>query len=399
MNNIKIVITLLLFHGFSSCSPLKKLYVPFSEAKQVHSGFKDNIIRIYFDRMGFVYPDTQISYEDFKNNYGMLNLYYANNYPIYQEISRKNGIVPLTAKMDTTGPNEDPLQEYLLSSYANQINKLSKEKQVVFIIHGFNEYPLNKRDSSSFEEMRETREAIDRLFTGKKIQYVEVYWDGLSHEGGPKLLRYPNSIYIWGHSQVSATHVGLELRRLLQQLISERIYVITHSHGAGVITTSLFNVIKFKPRYYERKGHWLNEVNNKFNSITYNTPNQRFIVGMLAPAIPGVNVFMEYYHRTVNGKNEIANTANYRFLIGFNENDPVNLKFKVAASKIGSTTLGSKRTELLRTENLFKNRDIFGHVDFSKKADGSPQNDHSWFQYLRNSLPIDNFLKDMFSDL
>jgi hypothetical protein len=396
MNNIKIVITLVLFHGFSSCSPIKKLYVPFSEAKQLHAQSNDNITRIYFDRMGFVYPDLQIPYDDFKNNDGRLNLYYARNYPKYEVICRTNGIVPLQANFDTIAPNEDPLQEYLLSSYANQINNLSEEKEVVFIIHGFNEYPLNRRDSSSFAEMKETRDTMETLFKGRKFKYVEVYWDGLSQEGGPKLLRYPNSFKIWNNAQVSATHVGLELRRLLNKLNSHKIYVITHSHGAGVITTSLFNVIKFRPHYYEQQGHWLNEVNKKFNSKIYNTPSQRFIVGMLAPAIPGQNVFDEYYHRTVNGKNVITCTANYKFLIGFNENDPVNLKFKVAASKLGSTTLGCKSKELIRTENLFRNREIFGHVDFSKKADLSKQDNHSWFEYLRNSPPIDNFLKDMF---
>jgi hypothetical protein len=49
------------------------------------------------------------------------------------------------------------LQAALLKKYTDDINKSSEHKELVFIIHGFNEYPLNARDSSSFEEMKVTR--------------------------------------------------------------------------------------------------------------------------------------------------------------------------------------------------------------------------------------------------
>ena len=141
---------------------------------------------------------------------------------------------------------------------------------------------------------------------------------------------------------------------MLADIKKDKIIVFTHSHGAGVITTALFNVVKFKPNYYDKKDHWLYEVRLKYGSNIYNTPKQKFVVGMLAPAIPGVNVFKDYYQRTESGKEETTKNNNLRFVIGFNENDPVTKKYNIAPKKLGSTTLGCSAQELLQTENLYK---------------------------------------------
>lgn len=181
----------------ASCSPIKNLYVPFSEAKQKHSIENDGVIRIYFDRMGFIYPDIEVCNKDFKKNNGKLNLYYSNHLPYYRQLCKQNNVNPLVANMDTVAPFEDPLQATLIKKYIDQINNNTDGKELVFIIHGYNEFPLDARDISSYEEMRATREALKLQFKNKEFQFVEIYWDGLSQEGGSKILRHSNSIRIW----------------------------------------------------------------------------------------------------------------------------------------------------------------------------------------------------------
>ena len=60
--NLLIALALLLL----SCSPIKKLYVPFGEAKSIHASKNDDVIRIYFDRMGFIYPEMDFNNGEFK---------------------------------------------------------------------------------------------------------------------------------------------------------------------------------------------------------------------------------------------------------------------------------------------------------------------------------------------
>ncbi|WP_339758453.1 hypothetical protein [Algoriphagus aquimarinus] len=373
------------------------MYVPFGEAKEFHNEEKDDVIRIYFDRMGFIYPDIPIKSEEFTRNDGRLNQLYANNLNLYGNACEVENTIPSDSNLNTIPPYEDPLQTALIQKYIKKINVASDNKELVFIIHGFNEYPLNARDSSSFEEMKQTRHVLERQTSEKELHFIEIYWDGLTQEGGAEFLRPINSFKIWNNSQVSATHVGMELRRVLSKITKDNIYVITHSHGAGVITTALFNVIKFRPNLYTNEGSWLNELNMKYNNELYDTPKQKIVTGMLTPAIPGVNVFEEYYHRTISGKNVLSSETNLKFIVGFNEHDPVTRKFKVAAKKLGSTSLASIGNELLRTENLFNDRNIIDHVDFSTLSNGLPMNDHSWFTYLRNTNSMNRFITKLFN--
>jgi hypothetical protein len=68
-----IIPIVLILSTFFSCTPIKKLYVPFSEAKLKYAELKDDVIRIYFDRFGFLYPDLNIPYSDFINSLWITN--------------------------------------------------------------------------------------------------------------------------------------------------------------------------------------------------------------------------------------------------------------------------------------------------------------------------------------
>lgn len=382
----------------SSCSPLKKLYVPFSEAKTKYEKLNDGVLRIYFDRLGFIYPDLEIKYETFKNSDGRLNNFYSQNRNEYEKLCRKYQVTPFLGDLNNVDASIEPIQRYLIQQYVNKINSFKKDRELIFIIHGFNEYPLEARDSSSFNSNFVTRKKIRAEYLDKDFYFVEIYWDGLSQEGGPKILNSLNSFKIWKYAQASATNAGMELRRILNKIKTEEFRVFTHSHGAAVITMALFNVEKFNEKDYSNPKSWLYNIKQKFSNKNYNTPQQKVRVGMLAPAIPGENVFDEYFNRTINGKETKIKKTNFRFLVGFNENDQITSKYKIAAKKIGSTSLACKASELLRTENMFMNKHIIDYTNFSKFSDGSKQKDHSWLTYMDNKIPFESFIKELLTN-
>jgi hypothetical protein len=215
-----------------------------------------------------------------------------------------------------------------------------------------------------------------------------VYWDGLSRQNGNKILLY-NPVYIWDNAQSSASNTGFELRRLFSKLNKKKKYVLTHSLGASVITTALFNVEKVNNAQ-------LNELKMKFENPVYNTPSQEFHIGMIAPAIPGENTFLEYHNRTIKGKNIRTTDSNYFFITGFNSYDPVNSKGYSLSRFLGSTTLGCKRNELERTRRIFMNEDfIFDYEDFSYCDGNSKQRSHSWLKYIENDFHFKNFAEKL----
>jgi hypothetical protein len=114
---------------------------------------------------------------------------------------------------------------------------------------------------------------------------------------------------------------------------------------------------------------------------------------MLAPAIPGTTVFNYYHSRTINSRDTVSGLTNYHFVIGFNENDQVTIKFKVAAKKIGSTSLACIQNEFDETLKIFNgDRSIMDEVDFSKFPNGKKQTQHSWLVYMGHAPQINTFL-------
>lgn len=381
-----------------SCNSINKLYVNYGAEQAAHSN-NETVTRVYFDRKGFIYPSAMIDDAQLRQNDSRLELLYKNNNELYERICSKYNAASYAGNWDSVEAYKDPLQTALVNNYIDMINRGAQGKIPVFIIHGFNEHP-SKPDSvkSCFAENRITAEKLRTLMPGKNFHFVEVYWDGMAAQNGAGVLKPFNSIKIWNNAQASATYAGLELRRILAKVNSPDIYVITHSHGAGVITTALFNTVKFTPSLYDNPDSWLYDIkNNRFNNPVYNSPVQRIHIGMLAPAIPGVNVFEEYYQRTVNGKNTQTDDKNYHFVIGFNANDPVTSKGKLFVSKVGSTTLASKRTELAATQRLFANNPtIMDSVNFSRYISGRRQVKHGWLVYMSSEPWFSRFVNKTF---
>lgn len=358
------------------CSSIDNLQNDFGEVKIQQSYLDRNVpIRIYFDRWGAIYPDCKINNDLFKKHYSALDSLYRMEKSVLTEVFKGEN---LQYNFEQNGKeNIERLEIHLDDKYADLIDKKSEGKTLVFLIHGYN----NTGESAS-AAFRKLQTSIGAIRPNQKFQFVEIYWDGLTNGGNPF-----NTVKIWGYAQYNAAFVGLGLRRILNKLKSKHTYVITHSHGAGVITEALLNATRFKPEFYtDDKGG--KEILELRNNKLYDSPTSKFTIGMLAPAIPGINVFQDYYMRTVDGKNIKQEQAQYRFINGFN-------KYDIATSKgflsgyIGATTLACKEKEDKKVRDYFEgNTSIYDRVVFSKSK-GKKQRSHAVQQYVKN----ENFLQ------
>ncbi len=392
---------------FCSCSfltnisgnKIKKLYVKYGEMNKVPiSENHSNIIRIYFDRFGSIYPDYIINNQIIKDNDSRLNLLFANN---------ENILNQLVAKYNLTKTNNNladikAIQTKIISIFTDSINQNSKNKKVVFIIHGFNKHPLEPHGNSSTEENKYLENKINNIY-GNEILFVEIYWDGLTAQNGSNfpLKKGINSLKIWDNAQLQSNFVGLELRRILNKINKDTTYVFSHSLGASVITTALFNARKFKPKFY-LKNRYGKEIESKYNDNNlYSTPTKYYKVAMIAPAIPGVNTFDDFNDRTPFIDKNIYN--NYKFIIGFNENDIVTRKFHlVHAAKLGASTLGCNyKNEVEKTRKKIKNNlNAYDTVNYSyyncEKA--HKQKEHGFDVYVNHEDKTKLLLSKMFGN-
>jgi hypothetical protein len=363
-----------------SCSPIAKLYVKYGEAKPTLEARHDGVIRLFFDRMGTIYPDAPLTNAEVYSSGSSLKwLYTKTNVAIFERTLKYYGLP------GSTTPDE--LQQYIIDQQVAKINKLSKGKQLVFLIHGYNNHPLKPKDDNSSVSFGILREIITQKYPQRPIQFVDVYWDGCASVNGNPILDIPNSVNIWNNAQAASNNVAIEFRRILSRLDNDNNIVITHSLGASIITCALFNVVKFKDNEF------MQHISEKYaNAALYSTPTKTFRVGMLAPAIPGANSFDEYHERTPSG-----NSYNYEFRIGFNARDKVLRKYVGLAQYIGSTTLGCDRTELA---NVVKSMNVAGHEvvtvsDFSAN-DLHKQRKHDFPIYLRNEKPMNDMIEFLF---
>ncbi|WP_348635068.1 alpha/beta hydrolase [Chryseobacterium sp. PvR013] len=250
------------------------------------------------------------------------------------------------------------------------MNNLSNNKKLVFLIHGYN----NTGESASLA-LEKLRVEVIKKFPHEKFQFVEVYWDGLTKRDNPL-----NSTTIWNNAQYSSSMAGLGLRKILINIKNKENYVITHSHGASVITEALFNVRRFDDKYYITNYNGKEIANLQ---AIYNTPTSKFSVGMLAPAIPGYNVFHEYYDRTVEGSSVVTTMTNYRFVNGFNKYDVATTKGFLAGS-FGATTLACREDDHLAVQAFFKNDSkIYSRINFSEDKNNK-QRSHAVVAYIEN---------------
>lgn len=380
---MKKIIFILLMVTFG-CSSIIKLYNNFTDyklKKQTESK-GDHIVRLYFDSGGDLYPDLAIDSSTFIKNDALLEQAFINANLLDKLYKSYN--LPYEGTDDVTKKRllYNKAQKHIQKEFADSISKLSVSKSLVFLIHGY-----NNTATEAEAPFVEAQRRIKAKYPKTEFQFVEVYWDGLHHDNMAL-----NSLKIWDNAQVSSSWVGLGLRGVINKINHDNIHVLTHSHGAAVITEALFNVRRFKETYYD---------NDKFGKefkvlqSEIRTPNNNFVVGMLAPAIPGMNVFYRYSFRTGAGGEFKSDKYNYEFINGYNRYDQVTSKPIIQSSRFGSTTLACEEDENNKVINFFKsNPDVFSVIDFS---DGLTmhQTSHKFLDYISNPN-FDRFLEKVF---
>lgn len=268
-----------------------------------------NVTRVFFDKNGDVYPSNDIDENLFRNaNYELktLRISTSNNVHISDQIW-----------LD--------MQDSLSTEITLKLNKeVSKENKLYILVHGFRKpaEPING-DTSAHDDYAFIRNSINKA-TRRENYFLEVYWDGmyLKPERSLKFVTRLGKMFK-KQSIVNAEKAGLGLRNIVSKIEKKDIIVISHSLGAEVLASLLFN----------------ENVHGR-----YTTPDQRLEICMVAPAI-SKKEFKSYYNRSAEKSFLVAD--NYSLAIMYNEEDIVLSKaYEVLGVRIsfsrryGNTRLG-----------------------------------------------------------
>ncbi|WP_332454411.1 alpha/beta hydrolase [Chryseobacterium aquaticum] len=330
-------ITLLL----SSCNIQKQVW--FSDIQQKHEKIDDGISRVYIDKYGYVYPENQyVSKDKFfdpKNNgsdlkelttNGNLWDYYKNDSAEYHQLAAKYKVI--IKKIDSVA--FDAIQENIITQHVDQLKEKlgkSEDNTLVVLVHGF-----NVEDGT--EDFNFLKKEINTYKTNDYV-YLDVYWDGNTTGNLAAPLKT-----IWGKAQLNSGYVAMALRRILAKMdTNTRIKIIAHSLGSSVTTGALFSTyskFKYPP------------VDLIKENLKYPTSNARDIrLGLIAPAIPGENTFVNFFERGQVHINKETNTIS-KIVLGININDIAVSKAIRMSKKMGSTSLGGDKDEYENTKAM-----------------------------------------------
>jgi len=403
----------------SSCLINRQRQVWFGALQQTHHADTGSVVRIYFDKQGNLYPERNqfIPYKNFfdpvkgkktiteKSQTGNLEFYYTTNKARLNELAAyyKLHDATLTSAKDSFDAVQQIIRRKLIENLS-ETGTGNDLKTVVVMIHGFN-------DTDPTGDYQLMREAIRKNGYDKgRFVYLEVYWDGLTTNQG-------NPIYenIWGRALQNSAYVSLGLRQILSGIDkSINIRIITHSLGASIGTGAIFNTsTKWRQNGFRKVGKKL-ENNYGLNYFeiqkTLLTPVNNTRIGMIAPAIPGYNTFIDFTHR--NPAIKISDDNIDKIVVGFNMNDfAVTKRFlgKDLARYFGSTSLGCNCerkgiAELDRAANILIDsgysadmvKQLLRPVDFSMNERNKKDEEHGLYYYLLHTDCVKDFLKELF---
>lgn len=302
---------------------------------------ESDTFRIWFDREGYILPDPALfdfDPADLKNAYGLV-------------YSLKN-ISPEICIMQKKEDYEE-CHKKIIGTFARKIQAKIKgphgtENRALFIlIHGYANFYLEAHAKYAI-----LKREILRQYKNQSPIFLELYWDGRVDPESPVLMgsRYLLHVitywptlargtgHAWAYAVPSSKKVGLHgLRPLLSELIkglvkTPKIFVITHSRGAGVISSALWNIDTKKPkRMSDEKFKELREISIPQDNGLH--------IGMIAPAL-GADELM---------KLELRRSASYpRIIFLINPRDKIlNKSFGIfnwifTANQFGSTAFGGE---------------------------------------------------------
>jgi hypothetical protein len=245
------------------------------------------------------------------------------------------------------------------------VQTCGSDRTLIVLIHGFcSTMPESRRSYKA------ARLEIEHLYPTRKFAYLEVYWDGL----------YGSPIAIWEKAQGTSKWAGIGLRRLLSRLpASLPVRVITHSRGAAVICSALWNV---DPRISVAENRQYRAAQQKFPTPVL--PGLR--IGLLAPAMTPAD--LESYFERGTG----AFCFHDRIILGINPDDyALNCG---GLSHVMGTWLG-RSPEVVDSEiapRLNQGRALLFRVDFSGSVE------HAFEDYAMRDAFEDEFLPKLLGE-
>lgn len=307
----------------STRSRLKNML--YGERQNVFSS-KKNVSRLFFDKKGNLYPNIVISDSALLSNDASLKTYYKNEPSIFQQLA-------VEYKLESnhfSDANFETFQDSLLNQALAEINQqISKRSEVFILVHGFRKPLIFEHGTTSSFADNLVLQSVINSKTNKQNHFIEIYWDGLFDyfEFEQRGQIQETFTLFESEARTNAVLAGYSARKIISNLQVPNLNIISHSLGARVVLSSLFNTFdEFATDQMQ----------------AYPTPAQQKIkIGLIAPAI-GIQPFEEYLERSPSL--DSSPKDNYQFSIFYNEQDPVLLKkygiLGPGPFKFGDTSLG-----------------------------------------------------------
>ena len=270
---------------------------------------------LFFDKDGFPYPDHFISDSSLAAAYGSLFTWFMQNGSDFIQICADYQLFPERIDRETIFM----LRDSISARYIRTINERSRNfPAVAFYVHGFRKrYTSKGSDVTSAEEFRLLKANLAGYGKPQPLE-IEVYWDGMydcCFSANRK--RNHTLFHLFETAAVNARAVGVGLRTIISGIETDRIQILSHSLGAQVVASALFNS----------------------SECAVPTPSQSAVsVCMLAPAISGRSTF-QWYHQRMSACDYTAKD-NYSLMIVYNREDFVLRK---KDPKTGILGPGTKR--------------------------------------------------------
>lgn len=307
-----VLLTLLLLKSLTGC--LAQENVLFGEVPK--SG---NVTAVFFDREGSIYPEYFIPDSSLRGAGSSLRQWYKRHPADFRRIAMNYHCAFTTY----TGESARVLNDSITVAARRIIdrNKGSSKNAVTFLVHGFRKrYTSINGDTPSPADYTVLEAAIDR-YTTFKTAFVTVYWDGMYGTFSKKNLKQNRDLLrSFETARENAAAAGRSLRFLMAGLAVDTLNVVTHSLGAEVACSALFDTC---------------------GSCCTTPVNKVVHICLIAPAIGGEERFKSY---CVRNPQKAAEADNYRLCIVYNTNDFVlKKKYGILGPgpyKYGETTLG-----------------------------------------------------------